>query len=481
MRIRYLCVANILFCLGLVRFSYGQPETLWTKTFGGSDYDWGSAVQQTTDGGYIVAGQINGGVYVHDYTKGCLIKTGINGDIQWMKMDTLSTSNYNTGYYSVQQTSDGGYIIAASDASLIKTDVNGDTMWTKTFGENDWCSDVQQTIDDGYIITGIRGLWGAEDRGDVLLIKTNANGDTMWTKIFGGSSGDWGSAVQQTTDGGYIITGSTDSFGAGGDVWLIKTDANGDTMWTKTFGGSNGDGSSAVQQTTDDGYIITGTTGSFGAGDGDVWLIKTDANGDTMWTKTFGGTKDDEGVSVQQTTDGGYIIVGSTESFGAGGVDVWLIKTDTNGDEIWSKTFGGSEGDVGNDVQQTTDGGYIITGSTSSFSAGGADIWLIKVDADPPLGIENPSAYINNYYLYNNYPNPFNPTTTIRFDLPKSSFVTLKIFDTLGREITTLINEKRPAGEYTVEWNGKGLPSGIYLYCLKAGEFTETRKLILQK
>ena len=153
--------------------------------------------------------------------------------------------------------------------------MHGDTLW--------------KTTDEGYIITG--HTWSY----DIWLIKTNASGDTLWTKTFGGMDFDWSFSVQQTADGGYIITGWTESFGAGDrDIWLIKTNANGDTLWTKTFGGNGDDGGSQVQQTIDEGYIITGWTESFGAGDDDIWLIKTNADGDSLWTKTFGGGGLDE-------------------------------------------------------------------------------------------------------------------------------------------------------------------------------------------
>jgi len=298
--------------------------------------------------------------------------------------------------YSVQQTNDGGYVLTGStnsygngdsDVYLIKTDGNGDSLWTRTFGgENqDYCNSVQQTTDGGYIITGRTESYGAGNK-DFYLIKTDGNGDSLWTKTFGGTSFDNGISVQQTNDGGYIILGGTESYGAGNrDIYLIKTDGNGDSLWTKTFGGASQDFGNSVQQTNDGGYIVTGVTESYGAGNKDAFLIKTDASGDSLWTKTFGGSKFDLGNSVQQTNDGGYIVTGRTASFGAGSLDVYLIKTDGNGDSLWTKTFGGSSFDLGFSVQQTTDGGYIIIGGTDSYGNGDRDVYLIKTDVNGDL------------------------------------------------------------------------------------------------
>ena len=359
----------------------------FTKTFGGINTDAAYSVQQTTDGGYIVAG------YTGSYGAGgsdfWLVKADENGNEEWNQTYGSSDDDYA---HSVQQTTDGGYIIAGRTQSygsggrnfwLVKTDPNGNEMWNQVYGGlfGDAAYSVQQTSDGGYIVAGYTESYGAGEY-DFWLVKTDANGNEMWNQVYGGWNIEWAYSVQQTTDGGYIIAGRTQSYGSGEyDVWMVKTDALGNEEWNRTFGGSDWDEAYSVQQTSDGGYIVAGYTGSYGAGSYDFWLIKTDENGNTMWNQTYGGLNSEYAYSVKQTTDGGYIIAGLTKSYGAGGSDFWLVKADENGNEEWNRTYGGSDDDYARSVQQTTDGGFIITGWTESYGAGSYDVWLIKTDS----------------------------------------------------------------------------------------------------
>jgi predicted secreted protein len=246
--------------------------------------------------------------------------------------------------------------------------------------------EVRQTSDGGYIIAGQVRTYNVTPW-DAWLIRTDVNGDAIWTKVYGGSEHDLAYPIIQTTDGGYLMAGGTQSFGAGNyDMWSIKTNANGDSLWSKTYGGVDRDECFDAEQTADGGYILAGRTYSFGAGNADAWLIRTDVNGDALWTKTYGGPAHDWAMAVHQTSDGGYVFVGSTESFGSGDYDVWVIRTDANGDTLWTQTYGGTESETGNDGRQTSDGGYIVCGQTHSFGSGQDDVYLIKIAADAVPG-----------------------------------------------------------------------------------------------
>lgn len=242
---------------------------------------------------------------------------------------------------------------------------------------------VKQTWDGGYIIAGSTSSFGAGVT-DVYLLKVDSFGNMQWQKTFGGNNIDRGYSLDITSDSGYVICGSTNSFGFGGyDAYLIRTDQNGDSIWTKTYGGIDWDFGYSVQQTNDDGFVIAGGTYSFGNGDEDVYVVKTSSTGDTLWTKAYGGSNAEVANDMQQTNDNGYIICGNTMSFGFGQNDIYLIKLDAVGNSVWVKTYGGINQEEGNSVKQTIDGGFIIAGYTNTFSTPGFDsFYLVKTDAN---------------------------------------------------------------------------------------------------
>jgi len=386
-------ILGTMTCLILIistnAIGFTKEDEGWIKKFGGESLEYGYSCQQTYDGGYIVTGA----TFLHD-AEGSrsyiwLIKVNSFGDKIW---DRTYGEGGSFGY-SVEQTNDGGYIIVGygsfdngyglRDICLIKTDSSGYLEWVKTFGGEDidvGCS-VKQTYDGGYIIVGETKSYGA-GHSDVWLIKTDEYGDMIWDQTYGGSEYDIGDSVLQINDGGYVIVGETCSYGAGrGDVWLIKTDEYGNIIWDQTYGGYGGDRGHDVKQTLDGGYIIIGETHSFGYGGYDAWLIKTDEMGYIMWSTFFGTDGDDEGNSVDVTSDGGYIIAGGTWPYNVR-FNSWLIKTDEDGMELWEHNYEQEHDNSLLCVQQTYDGGYIATGSLRyNYDKGNYDLLLIKTDS----------------------------------------------------------------------------------------------------
>lgn len=263
----------------------------------------------------------------------------------------------------------------------------GVKTWERIFGgsTHDEAAAVQQTTEGGYIVAGYTRSYGAGYE-DAWLIKTDADGNELWNRTYGNEFPDEAKSVQQTTDGGYILAGYTNILNPSGllntQFALLKTDGDGNAQWSQTYGGEEIDSAASVQQTADGGYVIAGTTRSFGAGGQDFWLIKTDASGSEEWNQTFGGLEKDVAYAVTQAADGGYIVAGTTSSFGAGEVgDLWLVKTDANGNEQWNRTVGSPYRAFAYSVQQTTDGGYIAAGWVSLIPYGVHNAWLVKTDA----------------------------------------------------------------------------------------------------
>lgn len=343
---------------------------------------------QTTDNGYIVVGVTHSVATGNDIL---LMKYDESANIVWTR--AVGGAGYDVGR-SVRQTLDGGYVVVGEttsfgagyeDVIIIKFDPDGNLIWAKTFGGEfyDFAWSVQQTTDLGYIVAGYTASFGAGYY-DVLLLKYDATGAVTWAVAVGGYSYDEGMVVQQTNDGGYIVSGETRSFGeSNGDLLLVKLTASGSVVWARTAGGAaEREYGSSVQQTTDGGYIITGATGSYGAGSSDALLVKYDNTGTIVWGRTIGGAYLDQGHSVQQMPDGGYQVAGMTYSYGPGYNAILLFKVNALGNLSWARTIGGDEYEYARSVQVTSDGGFVVTGWTSSYGAGDEDVVLIKTTSD---------------------------------------------------------------------------------------------------
>jgi len=387
-----------------------QPVEIWNKTFAGPGVDKAYSVQQTRDGGYIIAGETQ--YYSLDYglaeTGVWLVKTDSTGNMQWNRT-FIETDN--RGGYCVRQTSDDGYVISVtstnsdidmSDFWLLKVDSSGNKQWSRIFGgqSSDKVYCVQQTSDDGFIITG--KTYAYDVHYDIWLIKTDIAGNELWNKTFGGTDIDSAHSVWQTHDGGYIIAGTTSSFGDDRcNVWLVKTDMIGNEQWNKTYWETCMDCATLMQQTQDGGYIIAGVvnanfTDKYNISDKyNICLAKTDSSGNMQWNKTFAKNPYNQAYCIKQTSDGGYIIAG--EALFQFNTDAWLIKTDQSGNIQWKQNYGGSGEETARSISQTSDGGYVVAGNKGSYEYGpeNIDFWVIKL-GDSPLELDKEQTLSDN-------------------------------------------------------------------------------------
>ena len=441
-------------CL-VVTCYFGQCQPYFQKSLGATNFsgsnDIAYSTYKTWDGGYIVCGstQSYGAGSIDAY----LVKFDSAGTQQWAK--TYGTTNWEATFKLII-TNDSGYLFAGGvlntaqtdkDILLIKTDGNGVLQWSKKYGGigNESASDlesIEQTTDGGYIVTGVANGYDTIASDNIFLLKTNALGDTLWTKIFTAWNYDQAKSVHQTFDGGYIISGRTVSFGAGQqDALLIKTDSTGLITWQKCYGGIEPDEAMSVKQTLDSGYIFTGASYSFGIGFADMYITKTDANGTVQWSKDYGALNVEASYSILQALQGGYTVVGFTESFlspatistnrspqGDDSSNVMLIKIDTAGVLEWAKIYGGLLQDEAFGLSQASDSSYLISAITNSFGSDSTlNGYLIHTDKNgnldcntQPVSIaENTVPTITATTNYN-YSNGF---TYSNYNLTETSFV----------------------------------------------------------
>jgi hypothetical protein len=575
--------------LALTSRIYSQiPDTIWTKTFGGPLADVGISVKQTNDGGFIVAGTTSSfGAGGQDIW---LIKTDENGNTLWTK--TFGGTG-NDRAANVVHTNDNGYAVfgttnsygnGGDDFLLWKADSLGNTEWFKTYGGsfNEICTDGKQTIDRGYIIAGyfynqvyrsivikvddlgneiwnktlkvsnysdlwansveqaindnyfIGCTWGHDYFGgyayEWYMFQLSEDGDSLFSTYYFNVGADFLTKIRNTTDGNLILGGST----AYEYIWLRKRNPNGGTIWSRIISVSVADVSlSDIEPTPDNGYIISAIVQvSNNSPLRDIVLLKTDADGFVEWEKRIIGNGIEDALSAYPTNDDGFVLSGKTNSVGAGDFDVWLLKFNytpsleitvisPNGGEHWmmwdtvqvewSATgidsvkieLSLSEGiewiTLAESVPNTgTFDWYVQAPSTSWYclmkisNASDSTIFDISdttftIDMFPSVE-DSSGLFASEFALLQNFPNPFNPSTVISYQLPVSGIVTLKVYDILGNEIATLVNEEKQPGTYEVEFDVtshsgevRNLSSGIYFYQLRSGNFIQTKKMVLMK
>ena len=376
-----------------------QAEMPFTmiKNYGGTQNERGYAVQQTSDGGYVIVGSSTS--YGAGGSDLWILKVDASGEFSWSK--TYGGQGNDVGK-AIVQTSDGGYIITGytksfssggdMDLWLIKTDANGESClyndggtctqnsskWVKSFGTsgNDYGNSVQETSEGDFIVAGKSGRIPS-----VFVVKTNSLGEKIWENLYGTGPGDRGQYIIERQDLGFLIVGKENPNNADDNLCLINIDTDGSEVWHSLYGGGSSDGGNHVSEVSGGGFIIAGSTKSYGNGNwDDMWLVKTSTGGSMEWQKTYGGNYTEIGNYVHEKVSGGYIITGSTESIGQGLYDIWVVSTDYTGNEIYSQTFGGNMDDKALRGSKSDNGELLIIGYTSSFGNGGDDVLFIKID-----------------------------------------------------------------------------------------------------
>ncbi|MCK5035650.1 MAG: T9SS type A sorting domain-containing protein [Candidatus Sabulitectum sp.] len=476
--------ASYPFCLvllGACAAVFAQPpDILWTNSYGGSTNDYCRSVLQTDDGGFYLIGMSGWDL--------SLLKVDENGLLEWEK--TFGGSGYDFGE-DAQRTLDGGLIItgwthsfgaADGDLWLLKLDSLGGQEWSSIFGCDsvDRGFSVCQSPDGGFAATGV--TTGSAGDPELYIVKVNEYGSLEWEQSYGGTDSDIGFSIEPTTDDGFIITGSTYMEETDADLWLIKTDSFGEIVWEETFGDSLEEVGYSVSQTSDGGFIVTGYTLSYATG-ADIFLLKTDNMGSVDWTSSFGDSDWDRGDDVIQTIDGGFVLTGSTTLPGAS-IDISVVKTFSDGGLDWQMTVGDADHDeYGYSILQLPDGGFIIGGDSRSFSTGDHNMFLARLA--PPEGIaDDDDPESNDLFLHSIAPNPSFQTVEISFFLPVSAHTDISVLDLSGRVISCIQQGVMPAGENCTDWNGcsqSGFPvsGGVYLIRIESMGQIVTGRLVV--
>lgn len=474
-------------------FTYSHAQITFQRVYGTSDNEQCETIEQTNDGGYILAGEAT---YQPNPHQGLLVKVNSTGNISWARIFTIP---YHLNFNCVRQTPDSGYIIAGSTNALsnlllLKTDIAGNLLWAKSYGDssNEVGYYVINTTDGGFIALGSTNAGGNVD---IYLIKTDALGNLLWARNYGGSGYDIAYRIRQTSDGGYIISGASSSFGAGNsEIYRIKINGYGDIMWSKIYGGAYSNGGGDALETADGGFFMLGHSGYGPSNAVNVQLIRTNSTGDTIWTKTYGkpGTHALIMQRIDITSNGDYIMTGWLETI-PGQYDGYLMKVDSMANNKWSYSFSSSQG-FGS-VHETIDGGLVLfTTYSGPLGPGGNDFFLVKTDSSgnsgcyqsadtltqshSPIVISNPLTLVDSGAIENNVNLIVSNVTLQDSILCFNSLNSVPDEEITSNEIAMFPNPSN--GSFTIQGlNGTGelivySPSGSEIYRKKINSKFET-------
>ncbi|HRS53818.1 MAG TPA: hypothetical protein P5250_03850 [Bacteroidales bacterium] len=463
-------------------------------TYGLAGFNYGIAAIQTPDSGFVILGNKSG---FSGNTDIYIIKTNKYGLLQWDKAigdqnllwandfkQTLDKGFIITGYINSLNT--GGY-----DFLIIKTDSLANVEWQKNFGGPDWdmANSVAIMPNVGYIIAG-KTYNNTSGMADAFIAGINFNGDTLWTKTFGGLGDDVINCIDTTHDGNFIAAGYTNSFGNGNyDFFMVKITPNGDTLWTRTFGHAGDDKAYSVRPTIDGGYVIVGSSNSPPTINLDPWLVKTNSNGIYLWDYIYFNNQDEEFFDVKQKTNGLYVMTGYTTTWGWGNKELFTHVVLGNGDFLHGHTFGGYSDDIGYTAGYASDGGYFFTGTTDSKGIGLTNIFFVKTDSNcyadtnstHVMGLAEITP-LNNYKI-KLFPNPVkvNNQINVLIELEnEESNLFINISDYLGNSIYSNIL-KINNHQYNLQYNIGNVPTGVYCMSVKGDYISKTVKFIVVK
>ena len=463
-----------------------KNDLLWSKEIGGEHSEGGRSVIKTSDDGFLVCGHLT----IPGFnTVLMLIKTDSEGNTEWSS--GIGGNGWEYGN-SVCELQGGGYAVCGLTSSegngledffVIKVNSHGQQVWRKTYGGTglDIASSICETFDKKLLVCGYTESFGAGED-DIYVLKLNENGNEIWSKTFGGSASELGRKIVELSDGNYAVMGCTGSYGAGKrDIYLIKTDSDGNEIWSKTYGDSRCQDAFSFKETSDGGFIIAGHSDT-SSDLLEAYLVKTDSEGVKIWNNTYEGSDNfyDYAKDVIETDNGNFLVCGHTKIRLGRKNEALLFLVDPNGNEIWKEEYGGMNSDWAHSICCTKDGGFVVTGHTGSNNSGDYNVWLFKIQ-NPLASIEENTNPQRNF-LFQNTPNPVKNKTLLKVVISEDSNSKLIIYNLNGEIIKSF--KKLGKGSHTILWDltdnyNRKVPSGMYYLNLKSANESLLKKIIV--